>query len=108
MYFLHCPRGQFRQLFAVLEVSTLGIDHFLLHIEGAFLDFILRELLQIVGKSYLGKYPNGPLGWVVLIPADCVAVVFIIIINIINNNFVIYIPVYIYIYIYIERENKAF
>lgn len=39
------------------------------------LDFVIAKLFQIPGKSQEVESSNEPLGWVILIPFDCVAVI---------------------------------
>ena len=46
-----------------------------LHDEPALLYLILRELLEVRGQAELRHGPDEPLGWVVLVPEDGVAVV---------------------------------
>lgn len=46
-----------------------------LHRQLTLLDFVIREDLQVAGKSEQGVYGNEPLGRVVLVPLDRIPVV---------------------------------
>ena len=46
-----------------------------LHRQLALLNFVVRELLEVARKPERGAHPDEPLGGVVLVPPDRVAVV---------------------------------
>lgn len=58
-----------------VELGTLLVEFLLLLLEPSFVDFILLELLQVIGQAELLPDPDGPLGGVVLMPLNGVAVV---------------------------------
>ena len=60
---------------APVESLSLLVELLLKLLETALLNFVLLELLKIVGESELLPHPDGPLGWVILMPFDGVAIV---------------------------------
>lgn len=58
-----------------VELGTLLIQFLLQLLQTALLDFIAAELLQIIRKTELFASPDEPLGGVILVPFDSVAVV---------------------------------
>lgn len=58
-----------------VELGALLVKLFLELLDAALFDFVGTELLQIVGKTKLAPEPDAPLGRVVLVPLNGVAVV---------------------------------
>lgn len=58
-----------------VKFGTLLIKLFLHLLDTALIDFVLFELLQIIGKAELFPSPDCPLGWIILVPFNGVAVV---------------------------------
>jgi hypothetical protein len=58
-----------------VEFGTLLVELLLKLLDTAFFDLVGAELLQVIGESKLLTGPDGPLGGVVLVPFDGVAVV---------------------------------
>lgn len=58
-----------------VESLSLLVEFLLELLETTLLNFVLLELLEIVGKSDLLVDPDEPLGGVVLVPLDSIAVV---------------------------------
>ena len=60
---------------APVELGALLVEFLLELLDAALFDFVLLELLEVVGEAELLPDPDGPLGRVVLVPFDGVAVV---------------------------------
>lgn len=58
-----------------VELGTLLVEFLLELLDAALLNLVGAELLEVIGKAELAPGPNAPLGWVVLVPLDGVAVV---------------------------------
>ncbi len=58
-----------------VESLSLLVELLLQLLETALLDLVLLKLLQIVGEAELLPGPDSPLGGVILMPFDSVAVV---------------------------------
>jgi hypothetical protein len=58
-----------------VELLALLVDLLLQLLNTALLNLVGAELLQVGGKAKLGPQPDGPLGRVVLVPLNSVAVV---------------------------------
>lgn len=58
-----------------VELGSLLVELLLQLLDAALLDLVGAELLQVVGEAELLPHPDGPLGRVVLVPLDGVAVV---------------------------------
>lgn len=67
--------GQLLQRHAPVEPGPLLVQLLLLLLETSLLNLVLTEGLQVGGEAELLPEPDGPLGRVVLPPADCVTVV---------------------------------
>lgn len=67
-----------RQVFNIRRPgqNVLSLAKFLeLHGKLALADLILREDLQVAGKTELGAHPDEPLGRVVLVPPNSVTII---------------------------------
>ena len=60
---------------APIELGALLVEFLLELLHAALFDFVLLELLEVVGEAELLPDPDGPLGGIVLVPFDGVAVV---------------------------------
>ncbi len=58
-----------------VEGGTLLIKLLLELLEAALMNLVGLELFQIVGETKLRPDPDGPLGWVVLVPGDGIAII---------------------------------
>jgi hypothetical protein len=58
-----------------VELSTLAVNLLLELLDATLLNLVGTELLEVVGEAELLPDPDGPLGRVVLVPLDGVAVV---------------------------------
>jgi len=58
-----------------VESLSLLVELLLQLLETALLDFVLLELLEVVGESELLPDPDRPLRWVILMPFDSITVV---------------------------------
>lgn len=58
-----------------VEVGALLVKLLLELLDTALLDFVGAELLEIVGEAELAPEPDAPLGGVILVPLDGIAVV---------------------------------
>ena len=58
-----------------VELGALLVDLLLELLDTALLDLVGTELLEVGGEAELAPQPDGPLGGVVLVPLDGVAVV---------------------------------
>jgi len=58
-----------------VELGALLVELLLLLLETALLNLVGTELLEVVGETHLFPHPDRPLGRVVLVPLDSVAVV---------------------------------
>lgn len=58
-----------------VELGALLVEFLLLLLEPTFVNLVLLELLQVVGETELLPNPDGPLGGIVLMPFDGVAVI---------------------------------
>ena len=58
-----------------IESLSLLVELLLQLLETALLDLVLLELLQVIGEAKLLPDPDGPFGWVILMPFDSIAVV---------------------------------
>ena len=58
-----------------VEFRSLLVQFLLLLLHATFLDLVLLELLEIEGETELLPAPDAPLGRIILVPFDCVAVV---------------------------------
>ncbi|KAI6876604.1 Acyl-CoA [Hortaea werneckii] len=67
--------GQLLKRHTPVELGALLVELLLLLLETALLDLVGTELLQVVREAELLPGPDRPLGWVVLVPLDRVAVV---------------------------------
>lgn len=67
--------GQLLERGAPVEGLALLVELLLELLEAALLDLVLLELLEVVGEAELLAGPDDPLGGVVLVPLDGVAVV---------------------------------
>lgn len=67
--------GQLFERHAPVEPRTLLVELFLRLLEATLFNLVLLELLQVVGQTDGLAGPDEPLGWVVLLPFDCVPVV---------------------------------
>ena len=67
--------GQGVEGHAPVELGAFLVEFFLQLLHAAFFDFVLLELFEVVGEAELLPDPDGPFGWVVLMPFDGVAVV---------------------------------
>lgn len=68
----------FRQLVkrnAPIELRALLIKLLLLLLNTSLIDFVLTELLQVIGEPELFASPDKPFSGIVLVPFDCVAIV---------------------------------
>lgn len=63
------------QRYAPVELRTLLVELLLLLLDAAFFDFIGAELLEVVGEAELLHGPDEPLGGVILVPLNGIAVV---------------------------------
>lgn len=59
----------------VSELTSDSSELLLLHLDLALGDFVAGELLQVIGETELGKCPDEPLGGIVLVVDNSVAVV---------------------------------
>jgi len=67
--------GQLLKRNTPVELLALLVDLLLQLLDTALLDLVGAELLQVGGKAKLGPHPDGPLGRVILVPLNSVAVV---------------------------------
>ena len=67
--------GELLERYTPVEGSTLLVELLLELLDTALLDFVGAELLEVVGEAELLPDPDVPLGGVVLVPLDGVAVV---------------------------------
>ena len=67
--------GQLLERGTPVEGGALLVDLLLQLLQAALLDLVGLELLQVVGEAELLPDPDGPLGGVVLVPVDGIAVV---------------------------------
>lgn len=67
--------GQLLKRYTPVELGALLVDLLLELLDTALLDFVGTELLEIGGETELAPDPNGPLGGVILVPFDSIAVV---------------------------------
>lgn len=58
-----------------VELGALLVELLLLLLDTALLDLVGTELLEVVGETGLLPEPDGPLGGVILVPLDSIAVV---------------------------------
>jgi hypothetical protein len=58
-----------------VKLGALLVKLLLLLLETALLNLVGAELLEVVGETHLLPHPDGPLGRVILVPLDSVAVV---------------------------------
>src|SRR5262249_19244354 len=58
-----------------VEAGTLLVELLLHLLNAALLNLVLAELLQVVGQAELLPDPDAPLGRIVLVPLDGVAVI---------------------------------
>ena len=58
-----------------VEFRAFLIEFLLELLDAAFFDLVLFELLQVISETELFPDPDGPLGGIVLVPFDSVAVV---------------------------------
>ena len=66
---------QLLKWYTPVELGALLVELLLLLLDTALLDFVGAELLQIVGQTQLAPEGNRPLGGIILVPFDSVAVV---------------------------------
>jgi hypothetical protein len=67
--------GKLVERYTPVELLTLLVDLLLELLDTTLLDFVGAELLEVGGETKLAPEPDGPLGGVVLVPLDGVAVV---------------------------------
>lgn len=67
--------GELVQGHAPVEPCALLVQFLLLLLHAALFDLVLLELLEVEGQSHLLPTPNRPLGRVILMPFNCIAVV---------------------------------
>ena len=67
--------GQLVERGAPVELGALLVELLLVLLQTALLDLVVAELLEVVGEAELLARPDEPLGRVVLVPLDGVAVV---------------------------------
>ena len=58
-----------------VKLGALLVKLLLLLLETTLLDLVGAELLEVVGETHLLPHPDGPLGGVILVPLNSVAVV---------------------------------
>ena len=67
--------GELVERDAPVEFAALLVEFLLLLLHATLLDLVGLELLKVVGEADLLAEPDGPLGGVILVPLDGVAVV---------------------------------
>ena len=67
--------GQLLKRNTPVKLLALLVDLLLQLLNAALLDLVGAELLQVGGKTKLGPQPDGPLGGVILVPLNSVAVI---------------------------------
>jgi len=67
--------GELLQGGTPVQLGALLVNLLLQLLDAALLDFVGTELLQVIGETQLLPGPDGPLGRVILVPLDGIAVV---------------------------------
>lgn len=73
--FLPCYDRKIGRVGGPSEVLLLSVEAFELHRELTFVNFVVREGLEVSGQAQLAADPDEPLGRIVLVPLERIAIV---------------------------------